>query len=211
MLHHIMGFERAMPFLLIAFACGYLAGSIPFGVIVARIFGLGDLRKIGSGNIGATNVLRTGNKAAAATTLLLDAAKGALPVAIFLALWGDLAGQLAGLGAFLGHCFPVWLRFRGGKGVATWLGVLLAIHPLTWALVCLTWLVGAFVTRISSAGALLASASGPLWLIVFDRWEAVLLSIILALLVWLRHHANIRRLLRGEEPRIGSGKRGSHT
>jgi glycerol-3-phosphate acyltransferase PlsY len=202
MFHDIMGLERALPWLIGALAAGYLSGSIPFGVLVARLFGLGDLRKLGSGNIGATNVLRTGNKLAAAATLLLDAAKGAVPVWIFLG-WGDLAAQAAGLGAFLGHCFPVWLAFRGGKGVATWLGVMLAIHPLTGAALCLTWLGGAAVSRISSVGALAAAASGPLWLILFDRWEAVLLGIILGALVWLRHHANIRRLLRGEEPRIG--------
>ncbi len=202
MFHDVMGLERALPWLILAFGCGYLAGTIPFGMIVARLFRLGDLRKIGSGNIGATNVLRTGNKPAALTTLLLDASKGAVPVLIFLG-WGDLAGQAAGLGAFLGHCFPVWLRFRGGKGVATWFGIMLAIHPLTWAALCLTWLAAATLTRISSVGALAAAASGPLWLILFDRWEAVLLAIILGVLVWLRHHANIRRILRGEEPRIG--------
>jgi glycerol-3-phosphate acyltransferase PlsY len=206
MFHHIMGAERAVPWLAIAFACGYLAGSIPFGVIVARLFGLGDLRKIGSGNIGATNVLRTGNKRAAALTLLFDALKGAVPVWIFLGLWGDLAGQLAGLGAFLGHCFPVWLKFRGGKGVATWLGVMLAIHPVSFAAMGLTWLAAAYLTRISSAGALAAAASGPLWLMLFGRWEAVLLAIILGALVWIRHHANIRRIIRGQEPKIGQGK-----
>ena len=202
MFHDIMGIERALPWLILALGCGYLAGSIPFGVIIARLFNLGDLRKIGSGSIGATNVLRTGNKLAALMTVLLDALKGALPVLFFLG-WGDLAGQAAGLGAFLGHCFPVWLRFRGGKGVATWLGVMLVIHPLTWAALCLTWLATAVLTRISSAGALVAAASGPLWLILFDRWEAVLLAVILGVLVWLRHHANIRRILRGEEPKIG--------
>ena len=202
MFHDIMGIERALPWLIAALAGGYLAGSIPFGVLVARLFNLGDLRKIGSGSIGATNVLRTGNKLAALTTVLLDATKGALPVLFFLG-WGDLAGQAAGLGAFLGHCFPVWLRFRGGKGMATWLGIMLAIHPLTWAALGLTWLAGAFLTRISSVGSLAAAAAGPLWLILFDRWEAVLLAIILGVLVWLRHHANIRRILRGEEPRIG--------
>jgi len=202
MLHHIMELEHALPWLIGALAAGYLSGSIPFGLLVARLFGLGDLRRIGSGNIGATNVLRTGNKAAAVATLLLDAAKGAVPVWIFLG-WGDLAAQAAGLVAFLGHCVPVWLWFRGGKGVATWLGVMLAVHPLTGAALCLTWLAAAAVSRISSVGALTAAASGPLWLILFDRWEAVLLGIILGALVWLRHHANIRRLLRGEEPRIG--------
>ncbi len=207
MFHQIMGFERALPWLILALGCGYLAGSIPFGMIVARLFRLGDLRQIGSGNIGATNVLRTGNKLAALTTLLLDVLKGAAPVWIFLSTSGDLAAQAAGLGAFLGHCFPVWLRFRGGKGVATWFGIMLAIHPLTWAALCLTWLAAAALTRISSVGALAAAASGPLWLIVFDRWEAVLLAIILGVLVWLRHHANIRRILRGEEPRIGRRSR----
>ena len=207
MFHVIMGIERALPWLILALGCGYLSGSIPFGVLVARFFNLGDLRKIGSGNIGATNVLRTGSKLAAFTTLILDALKGAVPVAIFLSMYGDLAGQAAALGAFLGHCFPVWLRFRGGKGLATWFGIMLAINPLTWVALCLTWLAAAALTRISSAGALVAAASGPLWLILFDRWEAVLLAIILGVLVWLRHHANIRRILRGEEPRIGKRDR----
>lgn len=204
MFHDIMGIEKALPWLIAAFGIGYIAGSVPFGMLVARIFNLGDLRKIGSGNIGATNVLRTGNKLAAFTTLLLDALKGTLPVLFFLSLWGDLAGQAAGLGAFLGHCFPVWLRFRGGKGVATWLGIMLALHPLTWAAVCATWLAVAVLTRISSAGALAAAASGPLWLILFGRWEAVLLAIILGGLVWIRHYTNIMRILRGEEPKIGN-------
>jgi len=203
MFHTIMGIERALPWLIAAFVVGYLVGSIPFGVLVARFFNLGDLRQIGSGNIGATNVLRTGNKLAAATTLLLDALKGALPVAIFLNMYGDLAGQAAGLGAFLGHCFPIWLRFRGGKGLATWFGIMLAIHPLTWVALCLTWLAAALLTRISSVGALATAASGPLWLFLFGRWEAVLLAIILGALVWLRHLTNIRRILRGEEPKIG--------
>lgn len=207
MLHDVLDIERALPWLLAALAGGYLAGSIPFGVLVARLFRLGDLRKIGSGNIGATNVLRTGNKVAAAITLLLDGAKGALPVWLFLG-WGDLAAQAAGLGAFLGHCLPVWLGFRGGKGVATFLGVMLGLHPLSFAGVAVTWLVAAGVSRISSVGALAAAASAPLWLILFGRWEAVLFAIVLAALIWLRHHANIGRLIRGEEPRIGQGKRG---
>jgi glycerol-3-phosphate acyltransferase PlsY len=203
MFHDIMAIERALPWLMLALGCGYLSGSVPFGLLVARFFHLGDLRKIGSGSIGATNVLRTGSKLAAFTTMILDALKGAGPVWFFLSTSGDLAAQAAGLGAILGHCFPVWLRFRGGKGVATFLGVMLAIHPLTWVALCLTWLAAAALTRISSAGALVATASGPLWLILFDRWEAVLLAIILGLLVWIRHHANIRRIWRGEEPKIG--------
>lgn len=203
MLHHIMGIERALPWLLLALGAGYLVGSIPFGVVVARLFRLGDLRKIGSGNIGATNVLRTGNKAAAALTLLLDALKGMLPVLVFLG-WGDLAAQAAALGAIIGHCFPVWLHFRGGKGVATYIGIMLALSFGAGVLVCLTWLAVAALTRISSAAALAASALGPIWLAVLGRWEAVLVAIIVALLIWARHHANIRRLLAGTEPRIGS-------
>lgn len=208
MLHEIMAPERALPWLAAAFLAGYLVGSIPFGVIIARLFRLGDLRRIGSGNIGATNVLRTGNKRAALLTLLFDAAKGAVPVAIFLG-WGDLAAQAAGLGAFLGHCFPVWLKFRGGKGVATWIGIMLALHPLSGLAVMATWLATVAVTRISSTGALVASVSGPLWLALFARWEAVLIAIILGGFIWLRHLPNIRRLLRGEEPRIGQGRKGS--
>ena len=205
MFHDIMGLERALPWLLGAFGVGYLAGAIPFGILMAQLFHLGDLRKIGSGNIGATNVLRTGNRWAAGLTLLLDGAKGWLPVFLFLG-WGDLAAQAAGLGAFLGHCFPVWLKFRGGKGVATWFGIMLGIHPLSFALVCVTWLAVAALTRVSSLGALVASASAPLWLILFQRWEAVLFAIVLAVLIWVRHHENIRRILRGEETRIGEGK-----
>ncbi len=201
MFHDIMGIERALPWLIAALAAGYLIGSVPFGVLVARLFRLGDLRQIGSGSIGATNVLRTGSRLAAFLTVAGDLLKGTIPVLVFLN-WGDLAGQAAGLGAFLGHCYPIWLKFNGGKGVATWLGVMLGIHPLTWALVCLTWLAGAAVTRISSVGGLLAAASGPLWLILFGRWEAVLLATILGALVWLRHHANIRRILAGQEPKI---------
>jgi glycerol-3-phosphate acyltransferase PlsY len=204
--HDILGMDRALPWLALALGVGYLAGSVPFGVLVARAFRLGDLRKIGSGNIGATNVLRTGNKVAAAITLLLDGAKGALPVALFLG-WGDLAAQAAGLGAFLGHCFPVWLGFRGGKGVATFLGVMLGLHPVSFAAVAVTWLAAAGLSRISSVGALAASASAPFWLMLFGRWEAVLFAVVLGALIWLRHHENIRRLLRREEPRIGQGKR----
>ena len=202
MFHDVMGLERALPWLIAAFAGGYLAGSVPFGMLLSRLMGLGDLRRIGSGNIGATNVLRTGNRTAAALTLVLDALKGALPVLLFLG-WGDLAAQAAGAGALVGHCFPVWLRFRGGKGVATFLGVMVGLYWPAGAAVCLTWLAGAGISRISSVGALAAAASAPLWLMAFERWEAVLVAILLAALVWLRHAGNIVRLLRGEEPRIG--------
>lgn len=203
MLHEIMGADRALPWLALAFACGYLSGSVPFGILLARVFRLGDLRKIGSGNIGATNVLRTGNKAAAALTLLLDAAKGALPVAVFLSQWGDLAAQVAAVGAFIGHCYPVWLRFRGGKGVATFVGVTLALAPLPGALVCATWLAAVYWSRISSVGALAAAAFAPLWFRLSGHPEAVLTVAVLGVALWLHHWANIRRLVAGTEPKVG--------
>ncbi|MEM9141305.1 MAG: glycerol-3-phosphate 1-O-acyltransferase PlsY [Pseudomonadota bacterium] len=205
-----MGFERALPWLLTALAAGFLIGSIPAGVIVARIFGLGDLRRIGSGNIGATNVLRTGSKPAAALTLAFDMAKGFVAVLAFLN-WGDLAAQAAGIGAVLGHCLTPWLWFRGGKGVATFLGVILGFYWLAGLLVCATWLAAAAVTRISSAAALVSAASAPLWLFLLGRKEAVLAAALLALWVILRHHANIRRLIAGTEPRIGKKDAGGGT
>ncbi|MEX2519496.1 MAG: glycerol-3-phosphate 1-O-acyltransferase PlsY [Paracoccaceae bacterium] len=191
------------PTLISALLIGYCAGSIPFGVIVARVFGLGDLRAIGSGNIGATNVLRTGDKRAAALTLFLDMAKGFGPVAMSLALWGEAAAELAALGAVLGHMFPVWLRFRGGKGVATFIGVILGLSPIAGALCCLVWLSAAVVFRISSLAALLMTLSAPAGLWVLDRGGAIWIAVILVLLVWVRHGPNIARLLRGAEPRIG--------
>jgi glycerol-3-phosphate acyltransferase PlsY len=194
--------ERALPWFAVALACGYLAGSIPFGVLVARVFGLGDLRKVGSGNIGATNVLRTGNKGAAALTLLLDALKGLVPVLVFLR-WGDLAGQIAGLGAFLGHCLPVWLRFRGGKGVATWFGIAFGLFWPAGAVLAAVWLGTARITRISSASALAAAAAGPVVFWALGRLEAVLAMALLGVLVWITHRGNIARLIAGTEPRIG--------
>ena len=166
---------------------------------------VGNLRKVGSGNIGATNVLRTGNKLAAALTLVFDMLKGLLPVLWFLTNEGDLAAQAAGLGAVLGHCLPVWLRFRGGKGVATFLGVMLGLNFLAGVAICLSWLAGAALTRISSAAAMISAASAPVWLWVLDGPRAVLCAILLAGWVILRHHENIRRLLSGTEPRIGQG------
>jgi acyl phosphate:glycerol-3-phosphate acyltransferase len=190
-----------------ALMLSYLLGSIPFGVVITRLMHLGDLRKIGSGNIGATNVLRTGNKGAAALTLALDAGKGAVAVLIARALLGDpLATALAGLGAFLGHLFPVWLGFRGGKGVATFLGILLALSLPIGLIACATWLATAFAFRISSLSALVAAATAPLWLRALGPTEYVWLGIALAILVFVRHHANIRRLAAGTEPRIGAGK-----
>lgn len=200
----VMGWERAWPWLLMALAIGYAAGSIPFGVLVARLFGLGDLRAVGSGNIGATNVLRTGNRKAAATTLALDMAKGWAPVALALANWGDLAAQLAALGAVIGHVLPVWLLFRGGKGVATFLGVMFGLSPLTGALCCLTWLCMAALFRISSLAALMMTLSAPVWLWLAGERGAVWAALILIVLIWVKHGGNIARLIRGAEPRIGA-------
>ncbi len=182
---------------------GYLLGSVPFGVVLARAFGLGDLRKVGSGNIGATNVLRTGNKTAAALTLILDGGKGAAAVLIARALAAEDAVQLAGFSAFLGHCFPVWLGFRGGKGVATFLGLLLAFaFPLGLA-ACATWAATAAIFRISSLAALVAAALSPVWALMFGLPQAVALLLALAVLIFIRHRPNIARLLAGQEPRIG--------
>ncbi|MFC7332944.1 glycerol-3-phosphate 1-O-acyltransferase PlsY [Rhodocista pekingensis] len=196
------------PWLAAAFAGGYLLGSIPFGLVLTRLAGLGDIRSIGSGNIGATNVLRTGNKALALATLLLDSGKGA--VATLLALWlaGPEAAVLAAGGSMLGHTFPVWLGFKGGKGVATALGVLLAISWPVGVFACLMWLLTALVFRISSLSALVALAAAP----VFGWWWTAdirigALGAFIAVLVWVRHKDNIRRLLKGEEPRIGAKKK----
>ena len=190
--------------LLLAIAvAAYLLGSVSFGVLMARAFGLGDLRQIGSGNIGATNVLRTGNKPAAALTVLLDAAKGAVAVLVARALAGEDAAQAAGLAAFLGHLFPVWLGFRGGKGVATFLGTLIALYwPLGLA-ACATWAVVAAVTRYSSMAALMAAATAPLWAVLLGQAGSLVLSTVLAVLVWLRHRANLARLKAGTESKIG--------
>ena len=184
-------------------AVGYLLGSIPFGLVLSRALGLGDLRAIGSGNIGATNVLRTGSKGAAAATLLLDGAKGA--VAVLLARWaaGDVAAQLAGLAAFLGHLYPVWLRFRGGKGVATFLGVMLALYWPAGVALCATWLVAAAATRYSSFAALMAAATAQMWLLIFLQPQYFLMSLVLTLFIFWRHRANIARIKARTEPRIG--------
>ncbi|MCP3970565.1 MAG: glycerol-3-phosphate 1-O-acyltransferase PlsY [Rhodobacteraceae bacterium] len=182
----------------------YLLGSVPFGIIMARAFGLGDLRAIGSGNIGATNVLRTGNKLAALLTLLGDAGKGA--AAVLLARWLIGEGQAgpAGLFALLGHLFPVFLAFRGGKGVATFLGTLLALSLPAGLAACATWAAVALAMRISSLSALVTAALAPLWVAVFYHWHGAVLVALMSLLVVAKHAANIRRLLDGTEPRIGS-------
>ena len=182
----------------------YLLGSIPFGLVITRALGLGDLRSIGSGNIGATNVLRTGNKGAAAATLVLDAAKGG--IAVLVARWavGEDAAQLAALGSFLGHLFPIWLRFKGGKGVATFLGTLLALAWPVGLASCATWAVVAAVTRISSLSALVAAALASLWLVVFDHGSMIVLVVILTVLVYVRHWKNLARIKAGTEPKIGA-------
>ena len=195
----------ALILLLVAVA-SYLLGSIPFGIVITRALGLGDLRQIGSGNIGATNVLRTGNRAAAAATLILDAAKGAVAVLLARAWVGPDAAQVAALFAFLGHLYPVWLQFRGGKGVATFLGTLLALAWPVGLAACATWAVTAAVSRISSLSALVAAGLAPVWLLIFGRGQMLALVIILAALVFLRHGANIARLRAGTEPRIGAKK-----
>lgn len=185
----------------------YLLGSVPFGIVITRALGLGDLRKIGSGNIGATNVLRTGNKGAAAATLVLDAAKGGIAVLIARALTGaEDAAQLAGLAAFLGHLFPVWLGFKGGKGVATFLGTLLALAWPVGLAACATWAVTAAIFRISSLSALVAAGFSGLWLFVFDEGRMLILTFLLTVLVYVRHWSNIRRIRAGTEPKIGARK-----
>ena len=185
---------------------GYLLGSIPFGLLLTHAAGLGDIRRIGSGNIGATNVLRTGNRWLAAATLLLDAGKGAAAVLIARHFWGPDMAIMAGGGAMIGHLFPVWLRFKGGKGVATALGVLLALAWPLGLIACAMWLAVALLFRYSSLAALLALAAAPIaaWLLWDREWWVM--PLFLAALVWLRHHANIRRLLTGQEPKIGKGK-----
>lgn len=192
--------------LIIAALVGYLLGSIPFGLVLTKLAGLGDIRQIGSGNIGATNVLRTGRKSLAAATLILDGAKGAVAVLIVGAFGGQDMAVLAGAGAMLGHCFPVWLGFKGGKGVATALGILLAIAWPVGLLACLTWLVVAFVFRYSSAAALTALALSPAYAWFLADPQRAGLAALIALLVWIRHHENIRRLLKGEESKIKLGK-----
>ena len=182
---------------------GYALGSVPFGLVMARLFGLGDLRKIGSGNIGATNVLRTGNKLAAALTLLGDAGKAGLAVLLARVFAGEDAAQLAGLMAFAGHCYPVWLGFRGGKGVATFLGMMLALNPVLGAALCATWLAIAGVVRISSASALGAVALSPLWAWGLGQPQLAGLALALAALVFWTHRANIARIWAGTEPKVG--------
>jgi acyl phosphate:glycerol-3-phosphate acyltransferase len=187
------------------FVLAYLLGSIPFGLVLTRLAGFGDIRKIGSGNIGATNVLRTGNKLLALAVVLLDAGKGAIAVLIAWRFGPDMA-VFAAAGAVLGHCFPIWLRFRGGKGVATTLGVLLALDPAIGAIACLMWLAAAVLFRMSSVAALLAMASAPIAAGFLSLPQIRDVAAVIAVFVILRHYANIRRIVRGEEPKIGKGR-----
>jgi glycerol-3-phosphate acyltransferase PlsY len=182
---------------------GYLFGAIPFGIVITRVFGLGDLRKIGSGNIGTTNVLRTGSKPAAAATLVLDGGKGAIAVLVARWLAAEDAAQFAGFLAFLGHCFPIWLKFKGGKGVATFLGLMLALAWPVGIACCLTWLATALISRISSLSALVSAASTTLWVLIFGFGQILFLGLAVTALVYWRHNENIARLYAGTEPKIG--------
>jgi acyl phosphate:glycerol-3-phosphate acyltransferase len=190
--------------LLLWVAIGYLSGSVPYGLLIARAFGLGNLREIGSGNIGATNVLRTGSKPAAAATLLLDALKGTLPVMAALTLAGMTAAILTGMAAFLGHIFPVWLKFKGGKGVATYVGVLLGLGWKLLLVFAIVWLSVAVLTRYSSLAALLASVAVPAYAAYTQNAPLALALAAMTIIVFATHRANIARLFRGEESRIGA-------
>jgi acyl phosphate:glycerol-3-phosphate acyltransferase len=195
----------AQPLTWVALLLGYALGSIPFGLILTRLAGTEDLRSIGSGNIGATNVLRTGRKGLAAATLLLDALKGTAACLIGARLGGDAAALagLAGLGAFLGHLYPAWLKFKGGKGVATYIGVLLGLMPLAALAFAVIWLIVAFISRYSSLSALVASAAMPVVAWAAGEPRTALLLIMLSVLVFWKHRPNISRLLAGTEGRIG--------
>lgn len=190
---------------------GYLLGSIPFGVIVTRLGGAGDVRQIGSGNIGATNVLRTGRRDLAAITLIADGGKGAIAALVAGWLFGPVAAVLAAGAAFLGHVFPVWLKFKGGRGVATFFGTLIAVSPVAGLMSGATWIAVAFLFRISSLAGLVAAAVSPLLVFAVDQGgegkiDRVYLAAFMAVLIYYRHAGNIRRLLKGEEPRIGQSK-----
>jgi len=196
--------ENSSAILVLWAVIGYGLGSVPYGMVLAQAMGLGNLREIGSGNIGATNVLRTGNKRAALATLILDAGKGAVAVVLARMIAGEDAAQLAGLMAILGHCFPVWLKFRGGKGVATYLGLMLALSWPLGLIACLSWLVVALLTRLSSFAAISAASFATVWIMFFGPAQMFILAAILTLLIYLRHYDNIKRLKTGTEPKIGA-------
>ena len=198
-----ISWQLALPYLIAALVFGYLLGSIPFGLLITRLAGLGDVRKIGSGNIGATNVLRTGRKELAALTLLADALKGVVAVLV-AGLYGPDQAVAAGLGAFLGHLFPVWLGFKGGKGVATYLGVLVALAWQGALAFALAWLSVAIVTRYSSLAALVAAVVVPVALYLLNHVQAAELFTLMSVIVFFKHRANIARLFKGTETRIGA-------
>ena len=202
-----MGEELDLLTAIAAILLGYLAGSIPFGLLLTRAAGLTDVRRIGSGNIGATNVLRTGSKPIAAATLACDMLKGTVPVVAFHYWGGEAAALLAGLAAIAGHIFPVWLGFRGGKGVATFLGLLFGLSWLYGVVFIAVWLVAAAVSRISSVAALTASTVMPLVAVYQGRWLAAAVLAVIAAAIFITHRANLARLARGEEARIDLGKK----
>ncbi|SDR39451.1 glycerol-3-phosphate 1-O-acyltransferase PlsY [Pseudovibrio sp. Tun.PSC04-5.I4] len=193
-----------LPYYLAALAFGYVLGSIPFGLLFTKMAGHGDIRNIGSGNIGTTNVLRTGSKKLAALTLLCDALKATLAVVLVkLFMGGDIA-LVAGLGAFLGHLFPIWLKFKGGKGVATYIGILLGVFWPVGVIFIAIWIVTAYITKYSSMAALVASLVTPFILLAFDQWQIAQMMGVLSVILWAKHHENITRLLKGNESKIGS-------
>jgi len=207
---HPINWSLALSHYSAALIFGYLVGSIPFGVVLTRLAGTADLRSIGSGNIGATNVLRTGHPGLAAATLLCDVLKGTVAVLVMDWLWGRDHALIAGLGAFLGHLFPVWLKFRGGKGVATYLGILLGLAPWPGAAAfAAIWLAVAGLTRYSSLAALVASTATPAVLWANDDRQEALWFVLLTVLVFVMHHANIARLVSGTEGKIGGNRRAS--
>jgi len=200
---HPIDWSLALPAYGAALALGYLLGAIPFGLILTRLAGTQDLRTLGSGNIGATNVLRTGRKGLAAATLICDLLKGTAAVLLVDWLWGHDPALLAGLGAFLGHLFPIWLRFRGGKGVATYLGILIAVAWPAALAFAVIWVAVAAVTRFSSLSALIASAAAPAVLLLLEDRQDAQVFVMLTALIWIMHRANIARLIRGTEGKIG--------
>ena len=206
MLELLPEFTSKPEVLIAACAFGYLAGSIPFGILISKILGLGDLRKVGSGNIGATNVLRTGNKLAAFLTLLFDFSKGICAVLIVRQYFGEDAVQVSAFSALAGHCFPIWLKFRGGKGVATFLGVTLALFFIAGIICCFVWLLVALVKKMSSLASLISSASAPIAAIFLNQPNAIILLVLMVGIVFFRHKQNIDRIIKGVEPKIGKTK-----
>ena len=206
MLEALPEFTSKPEALLAACGFGYLAGSIPFGILIAKILGLGDLRKVGSGNIGATNVLRTGNKLAAFLTLLFDFSKGVCAVLITRYFFGEDAVQVSAFSALVGHCFPIWLRFSGGKGVATFLGATIAISFIIGIICCFVWLFVAVLRRMSSLASLTSAASAPIAAMFLGQPNTIILLMLLVGVVFFRHKQNINRITKGVEPKIGEAK-----